>query len=580
MAKRALLFIAFFLALFSLGAGFVYADNHDDDDGTLDNGIWQYNGDQALIDQYTEATKRCDTPSLECLVFYTVNYTAIELTNSIAPIGGTSSSGVPINSGEYNGPTIAGRRGAVPSLAYLIAQMYGNPAASTDTYVADLLHSAGVTVAPPAHAQGLGFVALNPVLELWKTFRNIAYVFYVLIFVVIGFLIMLRQKIGHQQAITAQQAIPSIIVSLIFVTFSYAIAGFLIDLMYLSMFLIVGVFDRVSGLDPNVISYNIFDLGKEFISAGSISGYETTRNVVTTMIEQTLNRGSGIGDALSWVSGITVGLVVAVAVLIATFKLFFELLKSYANIVLMVVTAPIQLMMGAIPGRNVIAPWIKGLIGNLASFPIVLMAFIMFKIFVDGAMNTHSGGFMPPFLIGGGAGGAISGIMGLAILLAVPEIVKKAKEKMGVSGGFGAEIAAAGWARAKTGGGVVRKAPGKIREAQPFTMGPESAATKGFKIEGKETLAERILVGTRASRKAQFDRLQRQRDFGSRQITPVTHGGILGTRNKKRELDMARNQPPGAGAAVETSPSGGGPVAASQRRRRQGVVQQQPRENP
>ena len=62
-------------------------------------------------------------------------------------------------------------------------------------------------------------------------------------------MIMFRSKVG-QAAITVQQAIPSILIALLAVTFSYAIAGFLIDLMYLMMYMLAGLFaGDISGND-------------------------------------------------------------------------------------------------------------------------------------------------------------------------------------------------------------------------------------------------------------------------------------------------------------------------------------------
>src|SRR5690606_31510020 len=51
------------------------------------------------------------------------------------------------------------------------------PPATTKTYVADLMKSAKII--PEAQAQGLGFSALDPILETWKAFRNLAYLFFV-----------------------------------------------------------------------------------------------------------------------------------------------------------------------------------------------------------------------------------------------------------------------------------------------------------------------------------------------------------------------------------------------------------------
>ena len=124
-------------------------------------------------------------------------------------------------------------QGVIPAMSEYIAYMYQKPA-STQAYIADVFKSAKII--PPAQAQGIGFGALDPILQTWKTFRNLAYLFFVLIFLVIGFMIMFRHKINGQTVVTIQQAIPNIIVALLFVTFSYAIGGLLIDAMYLVMY--------------------------------------------------------------------------------------------------------------------------------------------------------------------------------------------------------------------------------------------------------------------------------------------------------------------------------------------------------
>ena len=179
-----------------------------------------------------------------------VKFTLQSLTNSIL---GPDDAGL-----AYGGS-------AVGTLASLIGGMYANPPASTHTYVADLLDSAHVVQL--AQAQGLGFSALSPILETWKVFRNLAYLFFILLFLTIGFAIMFRRKLGGQTAITAQQAIPRIIMALVFVTFSYAIAGFLIDLMYIFMFLLLVVFEKL-GNQTEFIGSNFLQLGWLMIKTG------------------------------------------------------------------------------------------------------------------------------------------------------------------------------------------------------------------------------------------------------------------------------------------------------------------------
>jgi len=46
-------------------------------------------------------------------------------------------------------------------------------------------------------------------------------------------MIMFRIKINPQTAITIQLALPKLIITLLLITFSYAIAGFMIDIFYL-----------------------------------------------------------------------------------------------------------------------------------------------------------------------------------------------------------------------------------------------------------------------------------------------------------------------------------------------------------
>lgn len=395
------------------------------------------------IQEYRNAIENCDTPSLECLVRNVSRFTAIEWINEITGADGFLSGTA--DSGE--GPQYAQSGGVLTTLGYFIGSMYARPPAQTNVYVADLIDSTGLV--EPAYAQGLGFASLDPILDLWKKFRNVSYFFFIILFIVIGFMIMFRQKIGGQTAVTVQQAIPSVIMSLIFVTFSYAIAGFMIDLMYLFMYLIIGVFgSSLSGLDvaaQDIIGFNIFQLVGMLINRISLQGgFEQNRMLAEQMVVNFGLAENAFTEFLGFGGGLIVSLVIGVAVLIAGFKLFFELLKSYASIIFAVVAAPIILMFGALPGRNVFSGWIKGLIGNLIAFPTVLLMLVLFLEFTRSVETARPGGFIPPFLVGGGQSSIVGPLLGFAVILALPEIVKKMKESFGASDGFGMMLA--GWA--------------------------------------------------------------------------------------------------------------------------------------
>jgi hypothetical protein len=324
-------------------------------------------------------------------------------------------------------------RGVIGEVANLTAELF-NPPASSRTYVADILESAHVI--PEAQAQGLGFSSLDPILETWKVFRNVAYLFFVVIFLVIGFMIMFRQKIGGQTVVTAQQAIPGVIISLIFVTFSYAIAGFLIDLMYLLMYLMIGLFNPEGGLA--ILSKNFLQLGIDLIT-GSEGAFVTMNETVKSFADAVLGEGAP-SAFVGFIGGLTLALIVSVAILIGVFKIFFELLKSYISIIIAVVTAPLVLMLGAVPGKDNFAQWIKTVAGNLMAFPTVLFALILYEMFT-GSGNLENGGFIPPYLIGRGAGGAIVALVGIGIILIIPELIKEVKKAMGADGGIWEQLA-------------------------------------------------------------------------------------------------------------------------------------------
>ncbi len=405
---------------------------------------------KAYNDAITETG--CTTPSLECLVRNTTRFVAIEWVQEImGPNMIVFESVADAGSSIPTEQIVAqGGQGVINGTFKMIGSMYSYRPATTSRYVAYVIDNADL--APPAYAQGIGFAALDPILDLWRMFRNVAYFFFIGIFIVIGFMIMFRQKISGSAPITAQQAIPSIIIALILVTFSYAIAGFLIDLMYLCMFAMLYLFNLAlgdAGVTTGAISWNIFQLAGELIR-GAAGGDGALRNVdfIGEMINTIFSSdGGALSNAFAWAGGLTVSLILAVAILIGMVKLFFELLKSYASIIMAVIFAPIYLMLGAIPGKNAFGPWFKNLVGNLAAFPTVLLFVMMYKIFTEELVDGNAG-FMPPFLIGGGASGVATHLLGLAIILALPEIVKKIKETMGATeGGFGWMVANAATSR-------------------------------------------------------------------------------------------------------------------------------------
>ncbi len=335
-------------------------------------------------------------------------------------------------------------KGAINATMQLTAQLYNKPA-SSQTYIADVLNNAHIV--PSVHAQGIGFEALTPILGIWKVCRDVAYLFFVVIFVVLAFLIIFRHKVG-QSAITAQQAIPSVIIALVFVTFSYAIAGLLIDLMYLFMYIIIRLFNAPDAL----LDLTPISLGEKLITGRGNQVTSVNKAIVDFVGQVGENIGGDAGKILGWVSSLTLMAIISIAVLIGVFKLFLELLKTYITIIISVIFSPLVLMMGAIPGNNPFWPWIKSLIANLAAYPTVLILVIMYEILAQRISDYDKmGGFMPPFLLGGGQGGAVSTLVGLGIILSIPKAVKEIKSALGAKDGVFAGLMTSGWNQFKEG---------------------------------------------------------------------------------------------------------------------------------
>lgn len=445
--------------------------------------------------------------------------------------------------------------GLIPTTSGLMADMYANPAANTQTYLADVFNSAGMLGAQPAYAQGFGFSALTPVLSAWKIFRNVAYFFFVVIFLIIGFMIMFRQKISGQAVVTAQQAIPTIIIALVTVTFSYAIAGLMIDLMYLFMYLLIGIFQK----DPDkFIGMNFLELGWSIISTNTFSVGEN----VGQFVNDTL--GGGLLSGLAGIaSGITIALIFAVAIAIGMFRLFFNLLKRYVAVILSVAAAPIVLMMGAIPGKNTFTPWLKGLIGNLAAFPILLLALIVSDTItgnisrgtsVPGAsgIDTVGGGFLPPYLGGGSTAGTLPFLVGLGILLVLSELVDKGAEALGAGKGPFDDLVGAAWKNLRRGDEAIPAVLGGYGLAQGAAAGGLAALKqpgtrnlrgiyKGMRYGTPETRdgVTRIVGGA-------VPRAQRQLERGRKirkTLTDIEKGTFLQTDNISTAFDeIIKNQ--------------------------------------
>src|SRR5258708_2550772 len=151
----------------------------------------------------------------------------------------------------------------------LVAVIFEDRELSGITYVKNIGRK--FNLIPQAKAQGFGYsgaLALggsgnNTIQKAWQAIRDLSYGIFVVIIIAFAFMIMFRVKISPQVVISVQSALPKIAVALILVTFSYAIAGFLIDIMYVC----IGIFSLVFS------QFTVAGVGFQGGAPAAVTGY-------------------------------------------------------------------------------------------------------------------------------------------------------------------------------------------------------------------------------------------------------------------------------------------------------------------
>lgn len=346
------------------------------------------------------------------------------------------------------------KKGAVHGVGNAIAALYTAPPASGVAYAMDVFSNFGIT--KPAYAQeGSGFTLLNPILDLWKAFRNLAYIFFVILFIAIGFAIMFRVKLSPQTVVTIQSALPRIVIVLLLITFSYAIAGLLIDLMYVIMLFGIhflasqGLVNDANALIGQYYSGNFLGaMGAVFgggaqgffrLAAALVTGgAEIVGGIMEGLFRTPFDIGPGgfIGRAVGGLLGGVVGGVASVIVifLLALFlifvliRLFFLLLISYISILLLTIFGPIMIILGILPAQMPVGPgaWFKQLLANILVFPLTAFLLIIGTILAQRGNLPGQGIWTPPLMLGA-TGEAAQVLIGLGILFFIPNIINGMK---------------------------------------------------------------------------------------------------------------------------------------------------------
>ncbi len=374
------------------------------------------------------------------------------------------------------------QKSAMAGLAKSTLAMYQHPPARSSEYIADVGRTLGF-MPKKVEAQGIGFSGLQSMLPLWKVFRNIAYALLAVIIIVVGFMVMFRKKIDPKTVVTVQNAIPRIVIALGLVTFSYAIVGAMIDLMYLAIVLSASAVDSASGgnlgkllslattlnldiLPPSftapttsapvenatklLLNGGVSGLLRFFFASG-FQAYDDIGTMITqndplniaawTVVPGVIGYMFGLRGALL---GLTTGpvllaIIFLIILLFGVIRLIFMLLDAYINIIISLLTAPFQLMMEAIPGTNAFSSWFRNLLSKILVFPITVLLLLVTAVLTSQDVSMSI--WAPPLLSTGEGTYGMAGLIGLGMLMVIPTIVqglqKGLKAEPLVPGGVG-----------------------------------------------------------------------------------------------------------------------------------------------
>jgi hypothetical protein len=217
-----------------------------------------------------------------------------------------------------------------------------------------------------------GFV--EAILSIWKVFRNLAYGILSVVMLTVGIMIMLRKKLPPQLTVTAQYALPKIIIAVVLITFSYPIVAVVAKGVWYLKDLVISVIAEAAGEEKinALFPVPVGTLYLLFKAKGYLTG------------------GSGI------VTSIFLGLTSLVAA-VFWILVWLRAMFIYIKIVLSAVFGPIQFAMGVIPGNEKMTEtWIKNLLANAVSI-IAMYAYanvivlILLLIITNPAPTTGSG---------------------------------------------------------------------------------------------------------------------------------------------------------------------------------------------
>lgn len=182
-----------------------------------------------------------------------------------------------------------------------------------------------------AQAPDYGAPLVSRVFGVWQVFRNLAYALMAVVMMVIGIFIILRKKVDQRIVVSAQYALPRVIIALVLITFSYPIGA---------LFASLGWSLWRSG--PDLVQ-GMF--GGFLCQLGSSTEITHGIVVITMFIMGLFFLGAGAG-------ALVILVIVFLIMVVMLGLLWFKAISIYLKMALSIITAPMEFCLGAIPGNE------------------------------------------------------------------------------------------------------------------------------------------------------------------------------------------------------------------------------------
>lgn len=378
--------------------------------------------------------------------------------------------------------------GLIGTAADFIGATYQQPASSSQ-FISSLRDDFGITKSAYAQQQE-GFNALSQVQNMWSAIRNLSFIILVAFFVLIGFGIMLRFRIDPKTVMSIQNQLPKVVVAIVLISFSYAIAGLLVDAMWFGTYTSINILtnpangmDQCGGDDPsggantrtstsvatqgllnNPIGYTTELFGDEGGCFGALDGISGLAKdlgfTIGDIMSRTLTEAMGldtdeidncdtgwkqlggildVADCfenglykfIKYLIGIVAVMIFFFAIVFALFRLWFTLIRAYIYVILGTIFAPVWILMGLLPNSSLgFGRWLRYMIAHLMIFPTAALVIIAARTFAmnDSLNNSVDGQFFPPLVGNPNISDNMGILIAFGFLMIGPELLNMVRE--------------------------------------------------------------------------------------------------------------------------------------------------------